>query len=89
MLVGEIHGFHIPSFVGPGAAYFLFMRRALVKDRRRRIRTKSHLIVRDCNEETGIYPSDHYPVLAELAMSADDRKVNDRGEAGRSSDGPY
>jgi len=29
LLVGEIHGFYIPSFVGPGAAYCLFMRRAL------------------------------------------------------------
>jgi endonuclease/exonuclease/phosphatase family metal-dependent hydrolase len=41
----------------------------LVKDPRQRIRTKSQLIVRDCDEESGIYPSDHYPVLAEFVLS--------------------
>jgi endonuclease/exonuclease/phosphatase family metal-dependent hydrolase len=39
----------------------------LLKDPRRRIRTVSHSIVRDHDEESGVYPSDHYPVLAELA----------------------
>jgi endonuclease/exonuclease/phosphatase family metal-dependent hydrolase len=53
----------------------------LVKDPRRRIRTKSHLIVRDCDEETGIYPSDHYPVLAELALPTDNGKTNGSGTA--------
>ncbi len=38
----------------------------LLKDPRRRIRTVSHSIVRDHNEESVVYPSDHYPVLAEL-----------------------
>jgi endonuclease/exonuclease/phosphatase family metal-dependent hydrolase len=62
----------------------------LVKDPRQRIRIKSHLIVRDCDEETGIYPSDHYPVLAELALSADSGKVSgcaDREDASRTSIG--
>jgi endonuclease/exonuclease/phosphatase family metal-dependent hydrolase len=52
----------------------------LVKDPRQRIRTKSQLIVRDCDEEAGIYPSDHYPVLAELVLLADNGKANGRGD---------
>ena len=43
----------------------------LVKDPRQRIRTGSQFIVRDRNEELGIYPSDHYPVLAELVLNND------------------
>jgi endonuclease/exonuclease/phosphatase family metal-dependent hydrolase len=39
----------------------------LLKDPRRRIRVGSHLILRDHEEESRVYPSDHYPVLAELA----------------------
>ena len=39
----------------------------LLKDPRRRLQIRSHKIVRDGNERTGVYPSDHYPVLAELA----------------------
>jgi endonuclease/exonuclease/phosphatase family metal-dependent hydrolase len=54
----------------------------LVKDPLERIWIKSHLIVRDCDEETGIYPSDHYPILAELALPAGNRKVNDSGDRG-------
>ncbi len=43
----------------------------LIKDPRQRIRTESQLIVRDRDEEAGIYPSDHYPVLAELVLASD------------------
>jgi endonuclease/exonuclease/phosphatase family metal-dependent hydrolase len=38
----------------------------LLKDSRRRIRVGSHLIVRNQDEKSRVYPSDHYPVLAEL-----------------------
>jgi endonuclease/exonuclease/phosphatase family metal-dependent hydrolase len=38
----------------------------LLKDPQRRIRAVSHRIVRDYNEGSGTYPSDHYPVLVEL-----------------------
>ena len=38
----------------------------LLKDPRRRVRVGSHLILRDHDEGSGVYPSDHYPVLAEL-----------------------
>ena len=40
----------------------------LLRDQRQRIRTKSQLIVRDCHEESGIYPSDHYPILVEFVL---------------------
>ena len=38
----------------------------LLKDPRQRVRVGSHLILRDHEEGSGVYPSDHYPVLAEL-----------------------
>jgi endonuclease/exonuclease/phosphatase family metal-dependent hydrolase len=41
----------------------------LLKDPRHRIRTESHRIVRDGDEISGLYPSDHYPVLADLALT--------------------
>jgi len=41
----------------------------LLKDRLQRIRVKSHQIARDCDEVAGIYPSDHYPVLAEFMLT--------------------
>jgi endonuclease/exonuclease/phosphatase family metal-dependent hydrolase len=46
----------------------------LLKDPQRRIRVESHLIVRDQDEESGAYPSDHYPVLAELTEEAEKRR---------------
>jgi endonuclease/exonuclease/phosphatase family metal-dependent hydrolase len=49
---------------GPGRIDWI-----LLKDLRQRIRAKSQSIVRDCNEAAGIYPSDHYPVLAELVLA--------------------
>jgi endonuclease/exonuclease/phosphatase family metal-dependent hydrolase len=47
----------------------------LVKDPLQRIQTKSQLIVRDCDEESGIYPSDHYPVLSEFVLSDQNGKT--------------
>jgi endonuclease/exonuclease/phosphatase family metal-dependent hydrolase len=38
----------------------------LLKDPRRRIRAESSLILRDHDEGSRVYPSDHYPVLVEL-----------------------
>ena len=38
----------------------------LLKDPRRRMRAGAYSIVRDHDERSGVYPSDHYPVLAEL-----------------------
>ena len=39
----------------------------LLKDPKDRLRTRTHRIVRDGDEISGLYPSDHYPVVAELA----------------------
>ena len=39
----------------------------LLKDPLGRLRTRAHRIVRDGDERAGLYPSDHYPVVAELA----------------------
>ena len=38
----------------------------LLKDPSGRLRTRTHRIVRDGDERSGLYPSDHYPVVAEL-----------------------
>jgi endonuclease/exonuclease/phosphatase family metal-dependent hydrolase len=38
----------------------------LLKDPRRRIRVGLHSVVRDHDESSRVYPSDHYPVLTEL-----------------------
>ncbi len=39
----------------------------LLKDPGGSLRIESHRIVRDADERLGLYPSDHYPVLAELS----------------------
>ena len=41
----------------------------LLKDPRGRLWIGSHSIVHDADETSGLYPSDHYPILAELAPS--------------------
>jgi len=41
----------------------------LLRDPQQRLRTKSQLILLDCSEESGIYPSDHYPVITEFGLS--------------------
>jgi endonuclease/exonuclease/phosphatase family metal-dependent hydrolase len=41
----------------------------LLKDLRNRLRIETHRIVRDGDVDSGLYPSDHYPVLAELALT--------------------
>lgn len=43
--------------------------RILLADPRARVRVRSATIVRGRDEDSGIYPSDHYPVLAELATN--------------------
>src|SRR3954465_5350356 len=47
----------------------------LLKDPRRHIRAKSQVTVLDYDREAGIYPSDHYPVLAELGLDGRSRKA--------------
>jgi endonuclease/exonuclease/phosphatase family metal-dependent hydrolase len=79
------HTFH--AFEGPG---HLVMRcgirprridRILLKGHQGRIRIRSHLIIGDYDEESGIYPSDHYPGLAELTLTGWRRE--NAGEHGR------
>ncbi len=42
----------------------------LLKDPRGRLRTGSHDIIHDADEGSGLYPSDHYPILADLQIEA-------------------
>src|SRR5919112_3573875 len=42
----------------------------LLKDPEDRLRTRSNNIIRDADEDAGLYPSDHYPVVAEFGTSA-------------------
>jgi len=37
-----------------------------LKDPQGRLRIKSHIIIHDADESSGLYPSDHYPILVEL-----------------------
>lgn len=41
----------------------------LVRDEAGRVKIRSHDILRDGDEEAGKYPSDHYPVLAQLDLT--------------------
>jgi hypothetical protein len=40
----------------------------LLKNGRHRLRTEAHTILRDRDAKPAIYPSDHYPILATLAL---------------------
>jgi len=42
----------------------------LVKDPKGRLRVRSHRIIHDADENSGLYPSDHYPILADFSRSA-------------------
>ena len=42
----------------------------LLKDPGARLRIESHTIIRDADENSGLYPSDHYPIIAEFSTSA-------------------
>ncbi len=42
----------------------------LLKDPQNRLRIRSHWIVHDADESSGLYPSDHYPILADFSISA-------------------
>jgi len=41
----------------------------LLKNGRQRLRTEAHVILRDRDAKSAIYPSDHYPMLATLALA--------------------
>jgi endonuclease/exonuclease/phosphatase family metal-dependent hydrolase len=42
----------------------------LLKDSKELLRVKSHRIIHDAGEGSGLYPSDHYPLLADFSISA-------------------
>jgi endonuclease/exonuclease/phosphatase family metal-dependent hydrolase len=69
--VGGSHTFHAfrgsryPAHSSSGSGRIDWI---LLRDQRQRIQTKSQLMVRDCHKESGIYPSDHYPILAEFVL---------------------
>jgi endonuclease/exonuclease/phosphatase family metal-dependent hydrolase len=42
----------------------------LLKDPEGRLRAESHSIIHDADEDSGLYPSDHYPVIAGFSISA-------------------
>jgi endonuclease/exonuclease/phosphatase family metal-dependent hydrolase len=42
----------------------------LLKDPKGRLRTESHRIIHDADEDLCLYPSDHYPILAGFSISA-------------------
>lgn len=41
----------------------------LIKDPENHVEVRSHQIIRDADEEAGRYPSDHYPVVADLYIT--------------------
>jgi endonuclease/exonuclease/phosphatase family metal-dependent hydrolase len=46
----------------------------LLKDPEGKLRIESHRIIHDAHEDSGLYPSDHYPVVAEFSTSAIQQK---------------
>jgi endonuclease/exonuclease/phosphatase family metal-dependent hydrolase len=42
----------------------------LLKDPEGRLRIDSHKIIHDADEDSGLYPSDHYPIMADFGISA-------------------
>ena len=42
----------------------------LLKDPKGRLRIDSHKIIHDADEDSGLYPSDHYPIMADFGISA-------------------
>jgi endonuclease/exonuclease/phosphatase family metal-dependent hydrolase len=40
----------------------------LLEDPRGRLRTESHTVIRDAEEDAGLYPSDHYPIVADFRL---------------------
>jgi endonuclease/exonuclease/phosphatase family metal-dependent hydrolase len=44
-----------------------------VRDPQNRLRVRSHKIIHDADESSGLYPSDHYPILADFSIQARSR----------------
>lgn len=65
------HAFRGPNYRdvypdrGPRRIDWIFL-----KDPMRRLQVKAHSIIRDAEESSDLYPSDHYPILADFSISA-------------------
>jgi endonuclease/exonuclease/phosphatase family metal-dependent hydrolase len=49
----------------------------LLNDPTGRLTTKSHSIIRDAEEQAGLYPSDHYPVVADLRLQVSGNRLQE------------
>jgi endonuclease/exonuclease/phosphatase family metal-dependent hydrolase len=65
-----------PPHRGPRRIDWIFL-----KDPQGRLRVKSHRIIHDADECSGLYPSDHYPILADFSISASQHAVFDGSSA--------
>ena len=57
---------------GPRRIDWIFL-----KDVQGQLRIKSHRIIHDADESSALYPSDHYPILADLSISARARDAHE------------
>jgi endonuclease/exonuclease/phosphatase family metal-dependent hydrolase len=60
---------------GPRRIDWIFL-----KDAQGRLRVESHRIIHDADESSGLYPSDHYPILADFSWSAGQWAANKETE---------
>jgi len=54
---------------GPRRIDWIFL-----KDPQGRLRVESHRIIHDADENSGLYPSDHYPIIADFSISASQKR---------------
>ena len=47
----------------------------LLKDPRGSLKTESHNIIRDAEEDAGLYPSDHYPIVADFRLQVSGNRL--------------
>jgi endonuclease/exonuclease/phosphatase family metal-dependent hydrolase len=52
----------------------------LLKDPEERLRIESHRIIHDADEDSGLYPSDHFPIVADFGLRA--KGAGSRTESG-------
>jgi endonuclease/exonuclease/phosphatase family metal-dependent hydrolase len=49
----------------------------LLQDPRGRLRTESHTIIRDAEEDAGLFPSDHYPVVTDFRLQVSGNRLQE------------
>ena len=55
----------------------------LLQDPKGHLRIESHKIIHDADESSGLYPSDHYPILADFRIQASAFQVTGKESSGR------